>query len=243
MTVLGATALLVAGLMGSPAAAFAAPVAGAPVAVGDPKEEQTCPEEGKLPGSGEQTSVTVTAPEGMVIVGYCVKAGSATQGEGPETFDVDPSATEVTISHSSGKAISHYTVFYEAAPTDEAGEGEDSSEEIESGDGTESEEDGTESGEDTEAVEDSTEGEGTEEVATPVNEGTESGEDAVESGEGADEAAAPVDEADGTESAEEPPVLAATGASTAIGFTLIALALVGGGVTLIVLRRKGVLGS
>ncbi|WP_369375691.1 LPXTG cell wall anchor domain-containing protein [Promicromonospora sp. Populi] len=34
--------------------------------------------------------------------------------------------------------------------------------------------------------------------------------------------------------------LAATGTSSAIGFALIAIALVGGGVTLTVLRRKGV---
>ena len=62
--------------------------------------------------SGEQTSVTVTAPEGMVITGYCVKAGSAKQGDGPVFVTLDEPATTVTIMHPSGKAISHYTVFY-----------------------------------------------------------------------------------------------------------------------------------
>lgn len=37
--------------------------------------------------------------------------------------------------------------------------------------------------------------------------------------------------------------LAATGTSTAIGFALIAVALVGGGATLMVLRREGALGD
>jgi LPXTG-motif cell wall-anchored protein len=42
-------------------------------------------------------------------------------------------------------------------------------------------------------------------------------------------------------SQEEPDELAATGASSVIGFTLIAVALVGGGTTLMVLRRQGAL--
>jgi LPXTG-motif cell wall-anchored protein len=42
---------------------------------------------------------------------------------------------------------------------------------------------------------------------------------------------------------DEPDELAATGSTSAIGFTLIAVALVGGGVTLTMLRRKGALGS
>lgn len=42
-------------------------------------------------------------------------------------------------------------------------------------------------------------------------------------------------------SQEESDELAATGASSVIGFTLIAVALVGGGTTLMVLRRQGAL--
>ncbi|MFI6427463.1 hypothetical protein [Promicromonospora sp. NPDC050880] len=117
ITVLGASALLVAGLVGAPAAAFAAPIAGAPVAITG--GEQTCPKEGKVDiTEGEPTSITVSAPEGYLISGYCVKAGSAKQGLGPEYIEVDPPASEVTITHSSGKAISHYTlVTVKAEPT------------------------------------------------------------------------------------------------------------------------------
>jgi hypothetical protein len=63
------------------------------------------------PGDGVKT-VTVTAPAGKVITGYCVKAGSDNQGNGPEYVE-GLNATEVTFSHSSGKDISHYVVFYD----------------------------------------------------------------------------------------------------------------------------------
>jgi hypothetical protein len=207
MTVLGASALLVAGLMVSPAAAFAAPIAGAPVAIAGNGQE-TCPEDGKVEVVGSETSIVVTAPAGMVITGYCVKAGSDESDAGVEYVELDPYVTEVTIKHPSGKDISHYTVFYEPASTPSPSPSEPSEEP---------------SGE-------------------PSEPGVEPSEPSVEPTDGS---AAPVDEADATPSpsASEPPVLAATGASTVIGFTLIALALVGGGVTLIVLRRKGVLGS
>lgn len=216
MTVLGASALLVAGLMTAPAAAFAAPIAGAPVAATPGGEGKVCPEEGKVPGSGQETSVTVVAPDGMVIVGYCVKAGSYQQGDGPETVDLAQPVTEITFSHSSGKAISHYTVFYAAAPTQTPSPSPSVPGDEPSEPGVEPSEPGTE----------------------PSEPGTEPSEPGVEPTEG-DTGAAPSPSA----TTDEPEVLAATGASTVIGFTLIALALVGGGVTLIVLRRKGVLGS
>ncbi|GHH75944.1 LPXTG cell wall anchor domain-containing protein [Promicromonospora soli] len=218
MTVLGATALLIAGLVGSPAAAFAAPIAGAPVSTtGDyvstdsiaGSSESTCPKDGKVDVDGEQASLVVTAEPGYLITGYCVKAGSDKQGNGPENYVVDPPAAEVTITHSSGKAISHYTLItVETEPTPSP------SPSVPSG--------------------------------SPSPEPSSS-EPAVEpsgSTEPTDGSTVPGEELDGEESVEEEPeVLASTGASTAIGFTLIALALVGGGVTLIVLRRKGVLGS
>ena len=50
-----------------------------------------------------------------MITGYCVKAGSANQGNGPEYVN-GLNATEVTFSHSSGKDISHYVVFYDDIP-------------------------------------------------------------------------------------------------------------------------------
>lgn len=55
------------------------------------------------------TSITIEAPEGFLIVGYCVKAGSINQDLGPEYFTIEP-ATSVTFGHSSGKDISHYSV-------------------------------------------------------------------------------------------------------------------------------------
>lgn len=57
-------------------------------------------------------SVTVTAPDGFLIGGYCVKAGSSKQGDGPVYVVIDPGVTEVTISHPSGKDVSHYSVAY-----------------------------------------------------------------------------------------------------------------------------------
>jgi hypothetical protein len=102
---LGAAVLLALGLYATASVmASAAPVA--------PTESGVCPEEGKVEVSGEQTSVTITAPEGMVITGYCVKAGSSKQGDGPSFVTLEEPATTVTITHVSGKAISHYSVFY-----------------------------------------------------------------------------------------------------------------------------------
>jgi hypothetical protein len=110
LAALGAAVLLALGLYATASAmASAAPIA--------PADAGVCPAEGKVEVSGEQTSVTVTAPEGMVIIGYCVKAGSANQGNGAMFVMLDEPATTVTITHESGKAISHYTVFYEPAPT------------------------------------------------------------------------------------------------------------------------------
>lgn len=213
MTVLGASALLVAGLMASPVAAFAAPLAGAPVAT---TNDGTCPEGGKVdvPKGEEPTSIEVTADPGYVIVGYCVKAGSDQKGDGPVEVVVNPPKTTVTITHPSGKAISHYTVYYE--PTSSPSPTPTS----------------TMPGE---------------EPTTPGEEPTTPGEEPTTPGEEPTDGSVVPTEAAATPSpsatAAEPDELAATGSSTAIGVTLIALALVGGGVTLIVLRRKGVLGS
>jgi hypothetical protein len=72
---------------------------------------QVCPAgtSGKIDVSGDDTTLTITVPDGFVVTGYCVKAGSAKQGNGPESHIVDPPATSVVISHSSGKGISHYS--------------------------------------------------------------------------------------------------------------------------------------
>lgn len=81
----------------------------------DGEHEQVCPplDSGKIDVVGDHTSVTVTAPEGMVIVHYCVKAGSENQGDGPVEVHVDPPATTITITHPSGKDISHYSLEFD----------------------------------------------------------------------------------------------------------------------------------
>jgi hypothetical protein len=78
--------------------------------------EQVCAGD-KVDVGGEQLSIVVNAPEGYLISEYCVKAGSIEQGDGPEYVTVDPPASSVTISHSSGKAISHYSLTLVQIPT------------------------------------------------------------------------------------------------------------------------------
>lgn len=72
---------------------------------------------GKIDVVGSHKSVTVTAPAGYLIDGYCVKAGSIQQGNGPEYVDVDPPVASITFEHSSGKDISHYAVSYVTIPS------------------------------------------------------------------------------------------------------------------------------
>ena len=74
---------------------------------------------GKIDTTGDPKSVTVTAPEGKLISGYCVKAGSdKSVPDGAVVWvPVDPAAKTVTITHPSGKAVSHYALAYVDAPT------------------------------------------------------------------------------------------------------------------------------
>ena len=77
-----------------------------------------CPAYGDGSGAGGGTpkidtpsnpkELTITAPEGYVIVGYCVKGGTQTVYE---TFE--PGVESVTITLPTGKRISHYSVDYE----------------------------------------------------------------------------------------------------------------------------------
>lgn len=87
------------------------------ISIAGAQGDQVCPDldTGHQDG-GNATSVTITAPEGQVIVQVCVKAGSANQGEGPEFIDYNPGVTEATFTHSSGKEISHYSVKYGPVP-------------------------------------------------------------------------------------------------------------------------------
>jgi len=81
--------------------------------------EQTCPKGSKIDVAGSVKSITVTAPEGKLVAGYCVKAGSAGQGDGPESFLLQPPVEEITFGHSSGKDISHYTIHFVDKPIDD----------------------------------------------------------------------------------------------------------------------------
>lgn len=63
--------------------------------------------------AGYRTTVQATAPEGFLISGYCVEVRSKHKGGAdPEFYTVHPPQETVTISHSSGKAIAHYTPQY-----------------------------------------------------------------------------------------------------------------------------------
>lgn len=65
-----------------------------------------------LPANTPYYDIVPDDPD-TVIVEYCAKAGSAIQGEGPETFTV-PSLETFRIVHSSGKDLSH--VSWRVAP-------------------------------------------------------------------------------------------------------------------------------
>jgi hypothetical protein len=67
---------------------------------------------GHIDPGAKTPSLEIFAPEGKLIVGYCVKAGSIKQGDGPEYTTVVPGQTSVVISHLTGKDISHYSVDY-----------------------------------------------------------------------------------------------------------------------------------
>lgn len=92
-------------------------VLGVGAATASSSADQVCAagDSGKVDVYGDDTTLTITAPDGYVITGYCVKAGSENQGNGPESYVVDPPATSVVISHSSGKAISHYSYTLQAS--------------------------------------------------------------------------------------------------------------------------------
>lgn len=77
--------------------------------------DQVCEglDSGKIDVAENTETVTITAPEGSLITGYCVKAGSTQQGNGPLYVVVDPPQESVTISYTD-KDISHYSYSYEA---------------------------------------------------------------------------------------------------------------------------------
>jgi hypothetical protein len=90
--------------------------------------EQVCPDlDGKFESSGSGTgfsvsmsgaTATITVEAGYTLVAYCVKAGSANQGNGPETTATNVvGPASITVSHSSGKDVSHVSVDVEPSVT------------------------------------------------------------------------------------------------------------------------------
>ena len=100
-------------------AAVGVMVAGAQLVGATPDNGQVCAglDSGKVDVSGDRTVVTERAPAGKLITGYCVKAGSARQGLGPEYVSLPRPVLVVTITHSSGKAISHFSLSYDRPST------------------------------------------------------------------------------------------------------------------------------
>ncbi|HEU5454870.1 MAG TPA: hypothetical protein VFU85_04230 [Nocardioides sp.] len=82
------------------------------------ENDQVCSglDSSKIDLSGKKSSITLTAPEGQLITGYCVKAASTHNGGGPEYVTLSEPQKTVTISHSTGKGISHYSLDYGTAP-------------------------------------------------------------------------------------------------------------------------------
>lgn len=92
-------------------------VLGASVSIASASEVCSGLDSGKIDVSGDRGSVTITAPDGKLIDGYCVSAGSSKQGDGPEYHDVDPPQQTIVITHSSGKGVSHWSVSYVDDPS------------------------------------------------------------------------------------------------------------------------------
>ncbi|WP_244666915.1 PT domain-containing protein [Myceligenerans indicum] len=211
--VLGAVGLLAVGLGAAPAAA-------APL-VADTTEYvdvNTCKDVPGFEGAtkkdvtGEQYSVTVDAPDGELISAYCVKAGSTKNGGGPLVVTLDEPASSVEIEYfdqeEKQKAISHYAVLTVNCPSDEPSD--------EPSDGPSDEPSDGPSDEPSDGPSDEPSTEPSDEPSEPTVAPTSS------------------TPADG----ETAGVLAATGAGAAVGYALLALALAGGGVTLLVLRKR-----
>ncbi|MDP9823734.1 hypothetical protein [Nocardioides massiliensis] len=106
-------ALVLAGLV---AAGLLTPAA---VAAPDPGKVCAGLNSGKIDTKGDPASVRVTAPAGKLISGYCVKAGSVNQGDGPVYVTLaNPVATyvlEYIGSDGKRKDVSHYSLSYVSA--------------------------------------------------------------------------------------------------------------------------------
>ena len=79
-----------------------------------------CPDHRPVPGNAD--SLTVTAPAGQVITGYCVKsAGDKGKKGAPETVALATPVTSIVLRHTDGGNLTHYSLVLKAAtvPTPE----------------------------------------------------------------------------------------------------------------------------
>jgi hypothetical protein len=74
---------------------------------------EVCPGTHLSPPDSTTESFTYTAPAGYLVAGWCVKAGTTAENHDLSGAPV----ASVTIEHSSGKDISHYSVILVKAPT------------------------------------------------------------------------------------------------------------------------------
>jgi hypothetical protein len=109
-------------------------IAAGTIASSDPSNGQVCPvgdgwfkldaggsswepsQPDGISASIDGPQATITVADGITLTGVCVKAGSAIQGDGPETWTaglplVGPGS--LTVWHSTGKDLSHISVMTE----------------------------------------------------------------------------------------------------------------------------------
>jgi hypothetical protein len=110
-SVLATTAVagvLLGGLVAGATAADAAP--------GD-SSQGNCP--GAVPVQGNADSITVEAPTGQVITGYCVKSAGEKGTKGaPETVVLATPVASLVVRHTEGGNLTHYTLFTRPIQTD-----------------------------------------------------------------------------------------------------------------------------
>jgi len=119
-TITAALLLAAGAAVFSAAPAYAVDSVLVPIPLPDGASDQICEELDSTKinlGDGNETFV-ITAPAGEVITMVCVKSGDDNSGGGPEYYLVEPPANSVTISHSTGRDISHYSFASELPPTE-----------------------------------------------------------------------------------------------------------------------------
>ncbi|MCK5928193.1 MAG: hypothetical protein KAG80_08365, partial [Nocardioides sp.] len=87
-------------------------VAGATAAEATPVGN--CPDHRPVPGNAD--SLTVTAPAGQVITGYCVKSAGLKGTKGaPETVVLATPVTSIVLRHTDGGNLTHYSLVLKPA--------------------------------------------------------------------------------------------------------------------------------